>query len=108
MIKIREVNDAINEILIEDEYFITRDGFVFLRIQNIAKKMHSHYWKYRDKILRRIHRWAEQHPSHSEWEDAKGRKWKIGYGQQMCPRYGTFHKNRKEDLLELFKVKENV
>ncbi len=103
MIKIKGVDDAINEILVEDEYFITRDGFIILRIQDIAKKMHFQLWRYRDKILEKIHKWAGQHPTHSEWTDAEGRKYKISYGQQMHPIYGTFRKDREEDTLALIR-----
>ena len=100
-----KVDNAINEILLEDEYFVTRDGFIFLRIQDIAKKMHPHYWKHRGRILRGIHEWAKQHPTHSEWTDKKGRKYKVGYGQQMRPIYGTFKENGDTDILELVRVR---
>jgi len=101
------VNDAINEILTEEEYFLKRDGFILLRIQDIARKMHPHSWKHRDKILKEIHEWAEQHPTHSEWVDAKGRKYKVGYGEQMCPIYGTFRENGDigGDILELVRAR---
>jgi len=101
MIKIKTVDDAINELLSEDEYFIRRDGFAILRIQDIAKKMHFQCWKYRKKILDEIHKWAEQHQSHSQWTDAEGREYIVGYGQQMHPAYGTFREGREEDMLEL-------
>ena len=100
-IRMKTVDDAINELLSEDEYFIRRDGFAFFRIQEIAKKMHFQYWKYRKKILDEIHKWAEQHPYHSVWTDAKGREYIVGYGQQMHPAYGTFREGREEDMLEL-------
>jgi len=104
---IKKVDDAINEILAEDEYFIRRDGFIILRIQNIAKKMHPHLWRYRDKILEKIHKWTEQHPTHSEWTDAKGRIFIISYGEQMHPVYGTFRKDRPEDTLALIRRCKN-
>ena len=103
----RGVNDAINEILAEEEYFLKRDGFILLRIQDIARKMHPHHWKYRSEILRKIHEWAKQHPVHSQWTDAKGRKYKVGYGEQMHPIYGTFEDSnnyivgKSSDILEL-------
>ena len=75
MIRMKTVDDAINKLLSEDEYFIRRDGFVILRIQDIAKKMHFQCWKYRKKILDEIHKWAEQYPSHSQWTDAEGREY---------------------------------
>ena len=100
-----KVDDAINRILAEDEYFLKRDGFILLRIQDIARKIHPHYWKYRDRILREIHEWAKQHPAHSKWTDAKGRKYEVGYGQQMRRTYGSFKKNGNTDILELVRVR---
>jgi len=102
-IKLKTVDDAINELLSEDEYFTTRDGFALYRIQDIAKKMHPHYWKHRKEILEEIHKWAEHHPFHSVWQDAKGTKYLVGYGEQMHPFYGKFREGRDEDILELVK-----
>jgi len=105
-----KVDDAINKILEENEDLFERDSFILIRIQDLARKMHPHYWKHRDKILREIHEWAEQHPIHSEWTDKKGRKYKIGYGQQMCPIYGFFDKKENvfesNNILELIKLRE--
>ena len=106
MIRMKTVDDAINELLSEYETFTTRDGFAFLRIQDVAKKMHFQCWKYRKKILAEIHKWAEQHPSHSIWVDAKGRKYLVGYGEQMHPIYGTFREGRWGDMLELVKKED--
>ena len=105
-----KVDDAINKILEENEDLFERDSFILIRIQDLARKMHPHYWKHRGKILREIHEWAEQHPIHSEWTDKKGRKYKIGYGQQMCPIYGFFDKKENvfesNNILELIKLRE--
>jgi len=105
--KIRKVDDAINEILRREKWFsrniLGRElQFVTIRIQDIARHMHRFFWKYRDKILKKIQRWAEEHPYHSIWVDEEGIKWKVGYGQQMHPRYGYFC--GENDMLELYRV----
>ena len=102
----RTVDDVLNLIIDEEEEHIKRDGFIFIRIQEIAKRMHRHYWKYRDKILEKIQEWAKEHPSRSIWIDAKGRKYKIDYGQQMSFTYGSFFKSKfiekSVNMLELY------
>ena len=102
----RTVDDAIKRIISEEEEYIKRDGFIFIRIQDIAKKMHGHYWKYRDKILEKIQEWAREHPSRSIWTDAKGRKYRVGYGDQMSFAYGSFFKSKfiekSVNMLELY------
>ena len=107
--KIDSVDSAINKFLEENEDLFKRDSFILIRIQDLARKIHPHYWKYRDKILEQIQNWAKQHPIHSEWKDKKGRKYKIGYGQQMCPIYGSFDKKENtfesSDILELIKLR---
>jgi len=106
----RTVDDAINQIIDEEEEYIKRDGFIFIRIQEIAKKMHRHYWKYRDKILEKIQEWARGHPSRSIWIDAKGRKYRVGYGDQMSFAYGSFFEGKfiekSVNMLELYLEKE--
>jgi len=98
-----KVDNAINKILAENEYFLIRDGFIFFKIQDIARKIHPHYWKYRDRILKEIHEWAKQHPTHSEWTDKKGRKYRVGYGEQMHLIYGSFKEKGNANILELIR-----
>jgi len=106
-----KVDDAINKILEENEDLFERDSFILIRIQDLARKMHPHYWKYRDKILKEIHEWAKQYPVHSQWTDKKGRKYKVEYGEQMHPIYGTFEDNnnyivgKSSNILELIKLR---
>ena len=101
----RTVDDAINQIVSEEEEYVKRDGFIFIRIQDIAKKMHRHYWKYRDKILEKIQEWAKEHSYGSVWTYNE-MKFKVGYGQQMSLIYGTFFENEDVDMLELYLEKE--
>ena len=103
MIKMKSVDDAINELLSE---CAPSDSFAFFRIQQIAKKMHFHYWKYRKEILAKIHEWAEQHPQHFSWISANGEEYLVGYGQQMHPAYGMFREGRDEDMLELVRYRK--
>jgi len=100
----KSVDEALNIILSADIEFDMKhhrgiEDCYLIPIQKLARVMHCHYWKYRKKILDKIHEWVENHPS--EWKDANGRIWKIGYGEQMHPFYGCFEK--EYDILELWR-----
>ena len=103
---VRTVNDALNLIISEEEKHIKRDGFIFIRIQDIAKRMHRQYWKHRDKILEKIQEWAKEYPHRSYWIDETGRRYLVCYGQQMHAVYGSFFKSKyiekNVDILELY------
>jgi len=72
MVKIMSVDEALNNI-------VSNEKFIFIRIQDLAKKMHPHYWKYREEILKEIHKWVSEHPTHSVWTSKKGVKYRIGF-----------------------------
>lgn len=110
-ISILEVDDALTIIIDEfDKMTQNTHECYFITIQSLAKVMHPHRWKYREEILQKIQEWAEKRPYHSIWIDKKGRKWKIGYGEQMHPVYGSFRKyegKRDEyfyNILKLWRV----
>jgi len=105
MIKLKTVDDAINELLEDSRFFTTRDIRAVLRINDIAHKMHFQCWRYRDKILAVIHDWAEQHPPGSIWTDAQGRKFKLKYFREknVLSSFGTFRLGGAEDFLLLIK-----
>ena len=103
-LKMKSVDDALSSII--GEYLEFRDEkFLFIRIQNIARRMHRFYWKYRGIILNKIQEWVKNHPQGSVYVDNMGRKWKVGYGEQMSYIYGCFF-DRKENLnmLELYRL----
>jgi len=107
MIKLKSVDDALNELL---DIFSPAAGSldsgagsvsVSVRIQDIAKQMHYQCWRYRDLILTEIHEWAEQHHHNSLWTDAHGRVFKIGYQHQDPPAAYRFSRRGTEDILLL-------
>jgi len=91
---VRSVDEALNRIVRQVD-----EVFVFIRIQDLAKEMNYHYWKHRREILGRIREWVTEHPQRSTWVDKSGRRWLIGYGQQMCEVYGWF--TGDNNMLEL-------
>ena len=115
--KIKSVDEALTEILAEDiefdrKYHGNLSDCYMVRIQKLARKMHPHYWKYRQEILDKIHEWVKKHPL--EWMDNNGNTWKIGYGEQMHPYYGCYKENPNNplyilgygyDILELWRVR---
>ena len=102
MIKLKSVDDALNELVDSVQTLSMPGSFVSFRIQDIAKQMHYQCWRYRDLILSKIHEWAEQHHHNSIWTDAHGRVFKIGYQHQDPPAaYGSFSRRGTEDILML-------
>jgi len=102
MIKLKSVDDALNELVDSVQTLSMPGSFVSFRIQDIAKQMHYQCWRYRDLILSIIHEWAEQHHHNSIWTDAHGRVFKIGYQYQDPPAaYGSFSRRGTEDILML-------
>ena len=109
------VDEALNDIIQEKiqydkEYHATISDCYTVRIQDLAKTMHTHYFRYREEILNEIHEWVANHPEF--WIDKEGRKWKIGYGEQMHPYYGYFKRlpafgrvPTTYDILELWRQK---
>lgn len=98
------VDDSIS-CIIEEHLKFRGENFLFIRIQDIAKRMHKFYWKYKEVILKEIQEWAERYPQGSIYLDNKGRRWKVGYGQQMCYVYGCFFDKKDLDMLELYRVR---